>query len=91
MDRDVIQKRLLLTLYGLRSNAGIKRMSAGQQRTNYKDLLYVRRRYVTKHRLRAAIREVVNATLRERSSVIWARARRPALRTRRSSAPGTRT
>jgi TnpA family transposase len=71
MDRDVIQERLLLTLYGLGSNAGIKRMSAGQQRTNYKDLLYVRRRYVTKDQLRAAICDVVNATLRERSPAIW--------------------
>ena len=46
-------------------------MSAGQQRTNYKDLLYVRRRYITKDQLRAAIREVVNATLRVRSPEIW--------------------
>jgi proteic killer suppression protein len=87
MDREIIQERLLLALYGLGSNAGIKRMSAGQQRTNYKDLLYVRRRYITKDQLRAAIREVVNATLRVRSPEIWGRARQPALRTRRSSAP----
>lgn len=71
MDREIIQERLLLALYGLGSNAGIKRMSAGQQRTNYKDLLYVRRRYITKDQLRAAIREVVNATLRVRSPEIW--------------------
>ena len=71
LDRNVVQERLLLTLYGLGSNAGIKRMSAGQSRTNYKDLLYVRRRYVTKDQLRAAIREVVNATLTERSPEIW--------------------
>ena len=71
LDRGVLQERLLLTLYGLGSNAGIKRMSAGQARTNYKDLLYVRRRYITKDQLRAAIREVVNATLRERSAAIW--------------------
>src|SRR6266851_4374452 len=49
----------------------IKRMSAGEQRTNYKDLLYIRRRYITKDQLRAAIREVVNATLRERLPQIW--------------------
>jgi len=71
LDREVLQERLLLTLYGLGSNAGIKRMSTGQQRTNYKDLLYVRRRYVNKDQLRAAIREVVNATLRARSREIW--------------------
>ena len=71
LDRDVLQERLLLTLYGLGSNAGIKRMSAGQGRTNYKDLLYVRRRYVTKDQLRAAIRELVNAIFKERSAAIW--------------------
>ncbi len=69
--REVIQERLLLTLYGLGSNAGIKRMSAGQARTNYKDLLYIRRRYVTKDQLRAAIREVVNAIFRDRQVHIW--------------------
>ncbi len=71
LDREVIQERLLLTLYGLGSNAGIKRMSAGQARTNYKDLLYIRRRYVTKDQLRAAIREVVKAIFRERQVHIW--------------------
>jgi TnpA family transposase len=71
LDREVIQERLLLTLYGLGSNAGIKRMSAGQVRSNYKDLLYVRRRYITKDQLRAAIREVVNAIFRERQVHIW--------------------
>jgi TnpA family transposase len=71
LDRDILQERLLLTLYGLGSNAGIKRMSAGQGRTNYKDLLYVRRRYVTKDQLRAAIRELVNAIFLERSAAIW--------------------
>jgi len=63
LDREIIQERLLLALYGPGSNAGIKRMSAGQGRTNYKDLLYIRRRYITKDQLRVAIREVVNATL----------------------------
>ncbi len=71
LDRDTIQERLLLALYGLGSNAGIKRMSAGQPRTTYKDLLYMRRRYITKDQLRAAIREVVNAIFRERDPSIW--------------------
>ena len=69
LDREVIQ--VLLSLYGLGSNAGTKRMSAGQRRTNFKDLLYIRRRYINKDQLRAAIREVVNATLRARSPNIW--------------------
>jgi hypothetical protein len=91
MDREIIQERLLLALYVLGSNAGIKRMSAGQQRTNYKDLLYVRRRYITKDQLRAAIREVVNATPRVRSPQIWGEGTTACARTRRSSVPGTRT
>jgi hypothetical protein len=45
LDRENVQEHLLLALYGLSSNAGMKRMSAGRQRTNYKDLLYMRRRY----------------------------------------------
>ena len=36
LDLNVIQERLLLTLYGLGSNAGIKRMSAGQARPTTK-------------------------------------------------------
>jgi hypothetical protein len=71
LDRAIIQERLLLTLYGLGSNAGVKRMSAGQPRTNYKDLLYVRRRYITNEQLRAAIRQVVNAIFSERRADIW--------------------
>ena len=71
LDREIIQERLLLTLYGLGSNAGVKRMSAGQPRTNYKDLLYVRRRYITKEQLRASIRQVVNAIFSERRADIW--------------------
>ena len=91
LDRSVLQERLLLTLYGLGSNAGIKRMSAGQARTNYKDLLYVRRRYVTKDQLRAAIREVVNATLKERSAAIWGEGTTSCASDSRSSEPGIRT
>ena len=87
----MLQERLLLTIYGLGSNAGIKRMSAEQQRTNYKDLLYVRRRYINKDQLRAAIREVVNAIMRARSRRYGVKERRPAPRTRRSSGAGTKT
>jgi len=44
IDRRVLQARLLLTLDGLGTNTGLKRVSNGQPDPEYKDLLYVRRR-----------------------------------------------
>lgn len=71
LDRALIRERVLLTLYALGSNTGIKRVSAGQPGTTARDLLYVRRRYVTKDQLREAIRKVVNAIFRIRLPAIW--------------------
>ena len=62
----VLQPRLLLCLYGLGANTGLKRMSAGELGVSYKDLLYVRRRFINKDHLRNAIRQVVNAIFRSR-------------------------
>jgi len=71
LDQETLQHRLLLCLYGLGTNAGIKRMSAGDQGVAYKDLLYVKRRFLNKDQLRYAISQVVNATLRARNPQIW--------------------
>ena len=46
LDRAVLRPRLLLCLNGLGTNTGLKRMGAIQHGATYKDLLYVRRRYV---------------------------------------------
>ena len=40
MDRVALQPRLLLCLYGLGTNAGLKRMNAEEHGASYKDLLY---------------------------------------------------
>ena len=40
-------------------------------RVVYKDLLYVRRRFITRESLRDAVARVVNATLRTRHPGIW--------------------
>ena len=45
MERSVLQKRLLLCLYALGTNTGLKRVSAGDHGETYKDLQYVRRRF----------------------------------------------
>jgi TnpA family transposase len=60
-------------LYGLGTNAGIKRVASGAQ-INYRDLLYILRRFVNKDSLRASIAEVANAVLRERDIAIWGEA-----------------
>ena len=71
MDRTSLQKYLLLCLYGLGTNTGLKRVSAGDPKINYKNILYVRRRFITKENLRNAIIKVVNALLHVRRPDIW--------------------
>ena len=71
LSRSVLQQRLLLCLNGIGTNAGLKRMASGQEDITYKDLLYVRRRFITRDALREAIAAVVNATLRARHPAIW--------------------
>ena len=71
LEREMLRERLLLTLYGIGTNTGLKRIVAGQRNVQYKDLLYVRRRYVTKEQLREAIRLVVNAIFAARDTRLW--------------------
>jgi TnpA family transposase len=71
LSRATLRERLLLCLNGLGTNTGLKRMAAGQTDVVYKDLLYVRRRFITRESLRDAVAQVVNATLRTRHPAIW--------------------
>jgi TnpA family transposase len=71
LDRSTLQQRLLLCLYGLGTNAGLKRMLTGDMTLSYRELLYVRRRFIQQVALRAAIAQVVNATFAVRRPDIW--------------------
>lgn len=71
IDRTVLQRRLLLCLYGLGTNTGLKRVLTGQEDTTYKELRYVRERFIRKDGLRQAIAKVVNATFAVRQVSIW--------------------
>lgn len=71
LDRSEIQKRLLLCLYGLGTNMGLKRMAAGNSDVTYDQLLYVKRKYVHPENLKAANVQVVNAILQERLEDVW--------------------
>ncbi len=73
MDETTLQRRLLLCLFGLGSNTGIKSMES-RPADDYKDLLYVRRRFVSAEGLRQATARVVNATLAARLPRIWGEA-----------------
>jgi TnpA family transposase len=71
IDRNEVRRRLLLCLYGLGTNAGLKRLSVGRHGVSYKELLHTRRRYIDQESLRDAIRRVVDATFRARRYEIW--------------------
>jgi TnpA family transposase len=74
LDQRVLQRRLLLCLYGLGTNTGFKHMITKQQADTAKDLYYVRHRYLSADGLRQAIAQVVNATLEIRLPQIWGEA-----------------
>ena len=69
---DVLRKRLLLCLFAIGTNAGIRRVAASEPvHDSESDLHYVRRRYLTVANLRRAINTVVNATHQARQANLW--------------------
>ncbi len=71
LDPQTLQRRLLLCLYGLGTNTGLKRIAAGEHDEDYADLRYVRRRFITRDNMRAAIADVVNAIFAARHPALW--------------------
>lgn len=71
LSQNTLQKRLLLCLYALGTNAGFKRMAHAERP---QDLLYIKRRFINKDNLQAAIAAVVNAIFKVRSPHIWGEA-----------------
>lgn len=71
LDSETIQKRLILALYALGTNAGLKRVSCSNTEESLKDLFYIKKKYINKENLKAAISEVVNAILSCRIHEIW--------------------
>ena len=69
-----LQKRLLLCIFGIGSNTGLKRISIANEDVNYSDLRYVKKRYINSTNIRNAIRMVVNNVLRIRNSDLWGHA-----------------
>jgi TnpA family transposase len=71
LDPATLQKRLLLCLYGLGTNTGLKRISNGTVEVSYDDLRYVKRRFIDRDALRQAIIQIVDATFQARNPDIW--------------------
>ena len=92
LDRSVLRPRLLLCLHGIGTNAGLQRMAGLQSGVTYKDLAYVRRRYITRRRVAPGHRHRHQRhAARPQSRPSGATARRPARPIPSTSAPGTRT
>lgn len=88
LDRQSLQQRLLLCLYGMGTNTGLKRVSGGRHGISYKELLNVRRRYVHKAALRNAIGQVAGRFLLFVILPSGVKGRHPVLRIPKNLAPG---
>ena len=70
--RDVLQRRLLLVLFALGTNMGIKRIvTTGEHGETEATLRHVRRLYVTRDNLRRAVAKLVNTTFAIRDTAWW--------------------
>ncbi len=69
--RDLVRRRLLLVLFGLGTNIGIKRIATGEHGESEAALRRVRWLYVNRDNVREAITRVVNATFAVRDNGLW--------------------
>jgi TnpA family transposase len=75
LGRGTLNRRLLLVLFALGTNMGIRQMAiTGEHGQNEAELRHVRATYVTRENLRQAITTVVNATLEARDPAWWGQA-----------------
>ena len=69
-----LQKRLLLCIFALGSNTGLKGISLANADISHSDLRYVKQRYINPANIRNAIRIVVNKVFEIRNPDIWGKA-----------------
>ncbi|MFI5690006.1 transposase [Streptomyces sp. NPDC051636] len=72
IDRATLQRRLLLALFALGTNMGIRAIVAtGEHGESEAALRHVRRHFITVDNLRSAVRKLVNATFAARDTAWW--------------------
>jgi TnpA family transposase len=69
--RELLRRRLLLVLFGLGTNMGLKRIAAGEHGESEAALRHVRRLFITAEGLCRAVARLVNATLAVRDTDLW--------------------
>lgn len=69
--KKMLQFRLLLCLYAIGTNAGLKCLSSANDDVNYDDLRYVKRKFLTVENVRLALIEIINKILEVRDPRIW--------------------
>ncbi len=74
LDEETIQRRLLLSLFGLGTNTGLKAVSAGNNQDSYRELQYIRNKFIHKDHLRKANAEVTNQIIYHRIKEVWGEA-----------------
>ncbi|WP_247642872.1 Tn3 family transposase, partial [Roseibium sp. TrichSKD4] len=71
LDKETLHRRLILCLYGVGTNTGLKRISAATDGVSHAELLHVRQKFLHKDALRSATNLVSNAILAIRNPDIW--------------------
>lgn len=72
IDRTTLRRRLLLCLFALGTNIGIRQLvDTGEHGETERELRHVRRHFITRDNLRAAIAKLVNATFAARDPRWW--------------------
>ena len=71
LKKEVLRYRLLLCLYAIGTNVGLKCVSSANDDVQYSELRYVKRRFLTVENVRQAIVEVINQILEIRDPRIW--------------------
>jgi TnpA family transposase len=72
LNEPVLKKRLLLNIYGIGSNTGLKRVSGfGEGQELIETLRYVKRRFINCQNVRFAIQDLVNAIHKLRDPKTW--------------------
>ena len=75
ISREEIQKRLILCLFGIGTNAGMTRIaSSSTNNISVEELKYIKRKFINQEDLREAITKVVNGIFRIRNPDIWGEA-----------------
>lgn len=74
LDHVLLQRRLLLCLFGIGTNVGLKRVASQQPSVSFEELRHVKRRFIQKETLHKAIADIVNGTFRIRNLTIWGEA-----------------